>query len=265
VTPGVLSRTARVVLAALCATLGCATVPAPITAPEPPSAHSFGLTFATDWGFARATILRPDGSTQVISGNGDNSWGESDAAPTGLAMLVPAVASFHLYGPRGDAAFFAGWRQLGVTSRLMLAGRPGGLLSSLILTAKGGWDASSGDAGAGYELILPVASGARLVGRLGFSWGRRSYDLQVPTDLDPTAYHDASIGNAHLKLFRTDGRVETALGVMSNGGHFIVSVQPYWVAFRGPTRDVSCVSCADGVSVLDFTLEGGFAVALTIM
>jgi hypothetical protein len=253
------------VVVAAAAALGCATMPAPIAPPEPPQNRNLGVTFGAAWGFATANIQRPDGTTQALTGNGDNSWGYSDATSTVLGVLVPQLVSYHGYGERGDLGGLVGWRQVGLTGRLMLDGSPGARLESLYASAKGGWDTTSGDVGGGFEHVTPVSNGFRLVARLGVSYGRRSYDVEVPEDLDVNAGHDNNFGISHLKLYRRDTRVEAALGAILDGGHVVLTIQPYWVIQTATVEDVSCVWCVAGVTLLDFSLRGGFALALTVM
>ncbi len=53
----------------------CSTVPPPVTSPLSRSTYGNAMTWSVDWGFATAHIQRPDGTTQVITGNGDSTWG----------------------------------------------------------------------------------------------------------------------------------------------------------------------------------------------
>ena len=221
-----------------------------------------GPSFAVDWGYAHAHIQRPDGTKQLIAGNGDNGWGESDPETTELGIVVPAMAALQLSQADNDVVLFLGWTGTGVSSRFKLGTTSDGVLASVVGSATLGWE-DSFQAGGAFEVVVPVAPGVQALGRLGLSYGRRLYNIEMPLDLDQTPSEGFAVGDAHLKLYRYDGRLETALGIIFKN-HLSLSVQPYWVLFQSALEDVSCVSCPDGVTLLDFTQRGGFAVAITV-
>ena len=45
---------------------------------------------------------------------------------------------------------------------------------------------------------------------------------------------------------------------------FVLSFQPYFVVEHGAYSRARCADCVPGVTLLDFALDRGFAVALTV-
>ena len=80
-----------VLVLGLTAAAGCSTVPAPITAPLSRTSHGNAMTWSADWGFATAHIQRPDGTTLVITGNGDSTWGDPESQPLAAGGARPRV------------------------------------------------------------------------------------------------------------------------------------------------------------------------------
>jgi hypothetical protein len=253
----------RFVLAAAVCAAGCTTVPAPVVSPIPLRSQSFALTWAATFSPARATILRPDGTSQTLTSDGvqsDGGGGDAGGVLLGAA-LMPAMASWHFADSYSDGELFAGWRQLGFGMRARLLAAANGTITSLVAGAKLQWVGAAGDGSLALEVSPPLGARLRGLVRVGFGNGRREYDVQVPDDLDTTAGHDNTIAVAHLNLFRWDGRIEALVGLATE--HVTVSVQPYWVVYRGPITGVSCELCTPGVALVDFSLRSGVSVALT--
>jgi hypothetical protein len=245
------------------AAAACTTVPAPVVAPGTGRSSAFALTWAGAYSPATARIVRADGTTQVLSGNADHSWGDPDPEAVALgAVLVPAVASWHFADQSADGELFAGWRQYGVGVRFNLVRTPAGVTSALVLSGKGVWTAAAGDGSLQLEMTFPVGQHLRALLRLGGGYGRRLFAVAMPTELDTTAGHDNTFGAAHLRLLRDEARLEALVGV-AIGDAVTVSVQPYWVFQHGAPDDVSCPGCVAGVALLDFAHSTGFALALS--
>jgi hypothetical protein len=108
----------RVALVLALASGACSTVPAPIIAPVPARSLVVAPTFSLAVGSATATIQRPDGTMQRITGNGEDSLGRPpDAAVVVPSLFVPALLSFHSADPAGDVGGFIGCRQVGISGR----------------------------------------------------------------------------------------------------------------------------------------------------
>ncbi|HVV50828.1 MAG TPA: hypothetical protein VHO06_14275 [Polyangia bacterium] len=243
--------------------IACSTVPPPVVSPVPRAPLGQALTWSVDWGFARAHLQRPDGSTQAISGNGDNGWGTASADGTALELPIPALLSFHQWSGDWDTGEYAGWRRLGVTARRRLATAAGGAATSLVGALNAHWSFKGLDGGLALEQTIPLGAGVAALLRAGASYGLRDYDLEVPADLDPSAGHDNTIGDAHFDILRADLRIEPAVGAILGGGAVVVSFQPYFVVARGAIDAADCQGCVAGVRLLDFTQDRGLAVAVT--
>ena len=243
--------------------IGCTTVPAPVISPFPVRRGTVALTHSVGIADARAEIRRPDGTTQVITGNGEHSWGQPGT--TAAALLAPAIASWQGANADWDGGPFLGWRRLGATARRRLLTTGESTSTSLAFaTNLDLWGLRAADASLALEQTLPLAPQLRVLVRLGVDYGRRRYDVQVPFDLDPTAGHDNTIGAAHVDLYRFDGRVDAVVGLaLGASGFLTLTVQPYFVVLHGAPQSVSCVSCVAGVELLDFALSSGFAFAIT--
>jgi hypothetical protein len=243
---------------------GCTTIPAPVVSPVAyrQKASFTGLTSSVAMGWARARIRRPDGVSQVITGNGEHSWGMADREGTLLGMLMPALVSMHFAGPRVDGGAHLGWRGLGALARTPLLTTEGDATTALVFGARIGWFKEL-EVSSSLEQSVVLSPGARLLLRLGLAGGYRRYDVEVPDDLDPTAGLDNSIGAAHLDLHRVDARLTALVGI-DFGSRLILSLQPYRVIAHGQAYNVRCVSCVPDVQLIDFTLDSGLSLAVTL-
>jgi hypothetical protein len=211
---------------------------------------------------AQAKIRRPDGTTQVISGNGEHSWGLADTTGNLLGLFMPAMVSMHFTGPRGDGGMHLGWRGIGAMGRSHLWTTGGDATSELVFGARLGWYKET-DLSLAFEQSVVLSPGARLLLRLGLAGGYHRYDVAVPSDIDPTAGHDNTVGFAHLDLRRMDARVTALVGI-DFGTSIILSLQPYRVIAHGQANRVRCIDCVPDVQLLDFTLDNGLALAFTV-
>ena len=250
-------------IAGLAAAAGCSTVPPPITSPL---SRTYGeaVTWSVDWGFATARLQRPDGTTEVITGNGDSTWGNGDAAATELEFFVPALASLHQVSGDWDTGEYLGWRRVGLTARRRLATTAGGAATSIASAANVHWSFRGVDGSIALEQTIPLGGYLTALFRAGASYGLRDYDIGVPEDLDQSAGHDNTIGGAHFDILRPDARVEPVIGLILGQGSCILSFQPYYVVARGAITSARCTGCVSGVQLLDFTQDLGIAFALTI-
>jgi hypothetical protein len=112
--------------------------------------------------------------------------------------------------------------------------------------------------------MTPEVYGVRGIARLGLSFGQCEYDVELPDDLAKLNLDDPAPAIAHLTLHRVDARLQTVAGLSLFHGNLVVSLQPYWVIWHGAAGDAQCNSwCVSGVSLLDFALSRGLAVAIT--
>jgi hypothetical protein len=100
----------------------CTTVPAPVVSPVAYRQRELfaSLTSSVAFGDAQASIRRPDGTLQVITGNGEHSWGIPETDVTLLGMFIPAMVAFHFAGPLVDGGAYIGWRGIGALARTHL-------------------------------------------------------------------------------------------------------------------------------------------------
>lgn len=248
---------------AVTAAVGCSTVPPPVTSPLSRAAYGNAVTWSVDWGFATARIQRPDGTTQVITGNGDSTWGNGDPGATEIEAVVPALLSFHQVTGEWDSGEYLGWRRVGLTVRRLLAVTPGGAATSIVSAGNVHWSVRGVDGSLALEQTVPLHPWVSALFRLGVSYGLRDYDVAVPDDLDQTAGHDNTIGAAHFDILRADARLEPLIGLILGDGSCILSFQPYYVIARGAVSSAECADCVPGVQLLDFTQNRGIAFALT--
>jgi hypothetical protein len=245
--------------------LACSTVPPPVVAPGPGRPLDGAVTWSVDWGYARAHIQRPDGTVQLISGNGDSTYGNPDPDATALTVPVPALVSLHQWTGDWDTGEYAGWRRFGATARRRVATAAGGATTSIASALNAHWSLQGVDVAVALEQSLPVLPFLTLLGRVGISYGLRDYDIQVPRELDATAGHDNTIGAAHFDLLRPDLRLEPLLGVaLGAQSSWVLSFQPYFVVARGSISAAKCTDCVADVRLLDFTQNVGIAFALTL-
>ena len=68
-----------------------------MTSPLSRANYGNAMTWSADWGFATAHIQRPDGTTQVLTGNGDSTWeaGIPIRACQRWGRSYPALISLH--------------------------------------------------------------------------------------------------------------------------------------------------------------------------
>ena len=250
-------------LAGLAAVAGCSTVPPPVTSPLSRAAYGNAVTWSVDWGFATARVQRPDGTTQVITGNGDSTWGNGDPGATEIEAVVPALLSFHQVSGEWDTGEYLGWRRVGLTARRRLVVTSGGAASSIVSAGNAHWSLQGVDGSVAFEQTVPLHPWVSALFRLGASYGLRDYDVAVPSDLDQTAAHDNTIGSAHFDVLRADARLEPVIGLILCDGSCILSFQPYYVIARGAIASAQCADCVPGVQLLDFTQNRGIAFALT--
>jgi len=258
--PGLL---AVLIVGLTAAATGCSTVPAPITSPL---SRTYGeaVTWSVDWGFATARVQRPDGTMQVITGNGDSTWGNDDPGATEVEAVVPALASLHQVSGDWDTGEYLGWRRVGLTARWRLATTSGGAATSIASAANVHWSLRGVDGSIALEQTIPISRSVTALFRAGASYGLRDYDIGVPDDLDQSAGHDNTIGAAHFDILRPDARLEPVVGLILGQGSCILSFQPYYVVARGAIASARCADCLPGVQLLEFTQGRGIAFALTL-
>ena len=258
--PGLL---AVLIVGLTAAATGCSTVPAPITSPL---SRTYGeaVTWSVDWGFATARVQRPDGTMQVITGNGDSTWGNDDPGATEVEAVVPALASLHQVSGDWDTGEYLGWRRVGLTARWRVATTSGGAETSIASAANVHWSLRGVDGSIALEQTIPISRSVTALFRAGASYGLRDYDIGVPDDLDQSAGHDNTIGAAHFDILRPDARLEPVVGLIFGQGSCILSFQPYYVVARGAIASARCADCLPGVQLLEFTQGRGIAFALTL-
>jgi hypothetical protein len=247
----------------LTAGASCSTVPPPVTSPLSRTAYGNAVTWAVDWGFAKAHIQRPDGTTQVITGNGESTWGDPDPTLSELGAIFPALVSFHQVKGDWDSGEYLGWRRLGVTARERLATGAGGATTSIVSALNVHWSLRGVDGSLALEQSFPLTRSMTALFRAGGSYGLRDYDIDVPAGLTPSG-PPSGLGDAHFDILRTDVRVEPLVGLILGEGSFILSFQPYFVVARGGIVSARCADCFSGVQLLDFTQNRGIAVAFTV-
>ena len=243
---------------------GCSTVPPPVTSPLSRAAYGNAVTWSADWGFATARIQRPDGTTQVITGNGDSAWGNGDPGATELEAVLPALLSFHQVTGEWDSGEYLGWRRVGLTARRRLLVTSGGAATSIVSAGNVHWSVRGVDGSLALEQTVPLHPSVSALFRLGVSYGLRDYDVAVPGDLDQSGEHDNTIGMAHFDILRADARLEPLIGLILGDGSFILSFQPYYVIAHGGISSAACADCVPGVQLLDFTQNRGIAFAFTV-
>jgi len=242
---------------------GCSTVPPPVTSPLSHTAYGNAMTWSVDWGFATAHIQRPDGTTQVITGNGDSTWGAPDPSLSEIGAVFPALVSFHQVRGDWDTGEYLGWRRFGVTARDRLATSAGGATTSVVSTLNVHWSLQGLDGSLALEQSLPLNRWVTALFRAGGSYGLRDYDIDVPADLTPSG-PPSGIGDAHFDILRADVRVEPLVGLIFGEGSVILSFQPYFVVARSGIVSARCADCVPGVQLLDFTQNRGIAFAFTV-
>jgi hypothetical protein len=242
---------------------GCSTVPPPVTSPLSRAAYGNAVTWSVDWGYATARIQRPDGTTQVVTGNGDSIWGNADPDVTKVEAVVPALVSLHQVTGDWDTGEYVGWRRVGLTARKRLATSSGGAATSIASAGNVHWSLQGVDGSIALEQTVPLHRLVTGLFRAGVSYGLRDYDVEVPKDLDQSAGHDNTIGAAHLDILRADARFEPLVGLILGQGSCILSFQPYFVIARGGIASARCADCVSGVQLLDFTQNRGIALAFT--
>jgi hypothetical protein len=252
-----------VLVLGLTAAPACSTVPPPVISPLSRTSYGNAMTWSADWGFATAHIERPDGTTLVITGNGDSTWGDPDPSLSGMGAIVPASVSLHQLKGDWDAGEYVGWRRFGVTARDRLATSAGGAATSFVSTINVHWSLQGMDGSLALEQSLPLDRWVTALFRAGASYGLRDYDIEIPPDLVPSG-PPSGFGNAHFDILRTDVRVEPLVGLIFGDGSFVLSFQPYFVVARGGIESARCAECVSGVQLLDFTQNRGIAFALTL-
>ncbi len=246
----------------LTAATSCSTVPPPVTSPLSRTSRGNAMTWSADWGFATARIQRPDGTTQVITGNGDSTWGDPDPSLSQLGALVPAAVSLHQVKGDWDTGEYLGWRRFGVTARDRLATTAGGATTSIVSALNAHLSLRGVDGSLALEQSVPLNRWVTALFRAGGSYGLRDYDVEVPRDLVPSG-PPSGLGDAHFDILRADLRVEPLVGLIFGDGRLILSFQPYFVVARGGIASARCADCVAGVQLLDFTQNRGIAFALT--
>jgi len=247
----------------LTATAGCSTVAPPVTSPLSRTIYGNAMTWSADWGFATAHIQRPDGTTQVITGNGDSTWGDPDPSLSEVGAIFPALVSLHQVKGDGDTGEYLGWRRFGVTARERLATSAGGATTSLVSTLNVHWSLQGVDGSLALEQSVPLNRWMTALLRAGASYGLRDYDLEAP-DLSPKSGPPSGFGEPHFDILRTDVRVEPLIGLIFGDGSLILSFQPYFVVARGGLVSARCADCVSGVQLLEFTQNRGIAFAFTV-
>ena len=254
-------------IAGLAVAAGCSTVPPPVTSPLSRTAYGNAITWSADWGYAHARVQGPDGTTQMITGNGDSTWGSPDPSVPELEAIVPALISLHQVKGDWDTGEYLGWRRFGLTARKRLETSAGGATTSLVSSINAHWSLQGVDASLGLEQSIPLNRWTTALFRAGASYGLRDYDVEVPQNLSSTPAMgppSGGLGEPHFDILRTDVRVEPLVGLIFGEGSLILSFQPYFVVARGGIASASCADCAPGVLLLEFTQNFGFALALTL-
>jgi hypothetical protein len=244
------------------ATAGCTVVPAPVAGPGLSQGVGPGITWSVGWSRAHARIADAKGVEREIEGNGAHGWGDPDPWASGLHFFVPSQASLHLGSQPWDGGLYAGWRRVGLMSRLRLLSLAERATTSFAVAGNVHWRGHAYDGSAALEQTVPLLPRFQLLLRAGVGGGRRDFAIRMPADLDSTFGRDNTVGAAHLDLLRDDLRLEPVVALVWDQ-HVTLSFQPYHVLLTGAPRDVTCVDCAAGVRLLEFRESSGFAVAVT--
>jgi len=249
---------------AILGAVGCTTLPPPVLAPRPARGVDGAFGFGTSYGFATATLRRPNGQQVRTSGNGENTSVGNDAAAA-VSGIFPASAALRLATNSADAAAYLHWQRFGLNSRFEVATWDAQALG-LRLGGSTDFRAMAYDGSLAVEHVLPEVSGFRPFYQPRVVLGRAHHRLVVPSDLDATAGFDnrADVAGVHVYRYELRGELTFAVTRRIRGASLTVGLAPSVVLTSGGLKDVECSNCIAGTTLVDFSQTFSLALLLSL-